>query len=157
MLPPSEWYAQQDLSKHYMRRTDRPFEEGVSRGQLRVAYNYICEPSTIEKCYPIIIENRDRKGRKYGMAYNDLIGIRSQVHCFLIPKMAAAICVVVAPTTCYVSSWGDVSGYSPVVSLCRYIYGWCPLHGFDTLDIGIGGDEGLDNFKRRLGFRRDSV
>jgi hypothetical protein len=154
MLPPSDWYAKQDLSQHYMRDTSRPFEEGVSRGNKRVMFNYVVDQSDIDACYPIIIENRAKKGRNYGMAYKDLWDIEQFTRCFIIGDIAAAICVIVAPTVLYTSAWGHVAGDSPVVSLCREIYNWCAANGFSTLDIGIGGDPNLDAFKERLGFRR---
>jgi len=154
ILQPSEWYAKQDLSQHFMRDTLRSFEEGVSRGERRHMLNYAVQLSDIDDCYPIIVENRARKGRNYGMAYKDLFDIKEHTRCFLIPDMAAAICVVVSQTSLYTSAWGHISGNAPVVSICKHIYDWCAANGFTTMDIGIAGDENLANFKRRLGFKR---
>ena len=166
MKPPAEWYREQDLSKHYMRRTDRPFEEGVSRGQLRRIAK--CEESLmfvrseISLCYPIINANRIAKGRTYGMTWADLQSISGDVLCWHIysPSWdlihAAAICVRINPSTIYCSAWGHASGLnklSPVTFLAKGIYNYCTANGFSTMDIGVGGDPGLDIFKRRLGFR----
>ena len=166
MKPPAEWYAEQDLSKHYMRRADRPWEEGVSRGQLRRIAKCEATGMVFGKCdiviaYTYVEENRLDKGRKYGMTFKDweaLERIPSTAYSFsLEPDHAAvALCVVVSSTVLYVSGWSHRRGYdnlSPVCLLAKGIYNYCAANGFTTLDIGIGGDPGLDSFKRRLGFR----
>lgn len=168
MIPPAEWYAQQDRTKHYMRRTNRPFEEGVSRGALRSIGT--CNdaqlgffPEEFYKCYAVVADNRMRKGRKYGIGLRDWLDLygSGEGMCFAaisptcIPY-AAALCVRVAPRVLYVSGWGDIAGVdnlSPVTFLCKGLYQWCRQNGFETLDIGIAGDDpGLAEFKRRLGF-----
>ena len=168
MKPPAIWYAEQDLSQHYMRRTDRPFEEGVSRGQLRCIG--ACNDAQLGffeddlyKCYAVIADNRMRKGRQYGIGLRDWMDLYSnnQGKCFSVTTplgipYAAALCVPVSDETCYISAWGDidkVDNLSPVTFLCKGLYLWLRQHGFSTMDIGIGGDPGLDDFKRRLGFR----
>ena len=168
MKPPAEWYREQDLSKHYMRRTDRPFEEGVSRGQLRRIAK--CESAgisfgtaNVHEAYSIIADNRMRKGRFYGMRLHSCALLQSTGYgyCFKVHREgyfpdAAAFCVKASDSAVYVSGWADsegTEGYSPVCLLARGIYQWCQQNCFTTLDIGIGGDPGLDAFKERLGFR----
>ena len=136
MKPPAEWYREQDLSKHYMRRTDRPWEEGVSRGQLRCISacrdaQLGCFEDDLYKCYSVIADNRMRKGRAYGIGLRDWVDLYSSgagkclsvVTPTLIPY-AAALCVQVSPTVLYVSAWGDiekVDNLSPVVFLCKML------------------------------------
>lgn len=168
MIPPAEWYSQQDLSQHFMRRTDRPFEEGVSRGQLRRIAK--CESvgmefrnTSIYTAYAIIAENRRLKGRTYGISLHDwtqFIGnSMGQVYffeCNWAFAVAAAIIVDVGNSSVYVSAWSDTEGmeeYSPVCLLARGIYSWCQTREIAIMDIGIGGEPSLDDFKRRLGFR----
>lgn len=167
MEPPDIWYAKQDLSKHYMRDTSRPFEEGVSRGQLKrirkcEAAGITVESSSLDECYPIIVRNRERNGRKHSTSFDEW-KLRGNMALFFVAvklqnaPMAGAMCVRVALTTLYVSAWGDEDGYghfSPVCLLCKGIYNWCAANGFTTLDIGIGGDEGLNQFKERLRFTK---
>ena len=167
MKPPAIWYAEQDLSKHYMRRTDRPWEEGVSRGQLRCLKD--AEDSELRfvdgsvfSAYAVIADNRMSKGRIYGMRLLDCLALTShnKAKSFTVYApasiVAAAFCVLVKPDVCYVSGWSHIEGvlpFSPVPFLCKGIYEWCAANGFTTMDIGIGGDPGLDAFKIRLGFR----
>ncbi len=168
MKPPAEWYSEQDLSRHYMRRTDRPFEEGVSRGQLRRIAK--CESvgmdfrkTDLYTAYAIVAENRRLKGRTYGISlyeWTQCIGNSLGTAYFFevnwVWSVASAIVVDVGNRSVYVSAWADTEGmedYSPVCMLARGIYRWCEIRDIDIMDIGIGGDPGLDAFKERLGFR----
>lgn len=167
IIEPAEWYAQQDLNRHYMRRTNRPFEEGVSRGQLRC----ITEAkraglhfgiADVYSTYAIIADNRMSKGRSYGMRLMDCIELRrsGKAICFDVyspmAHVAAAFCVFVKPDVCYISGWSHIDGilpFSPIPFLCAKIFEWCKNSSIDTLDIGIADEPSLVEFKRRLAFR----
>ena len=168
MKPPAIWYQEQDLSQHYMRRTDRPWEEGVSRGQVRCIESAYKDglhfgTSNIYTTYSVIADNRMSKGRCYGMRLMDCLELcrTDLATCFDVysPRsiVAAAFCVFVKPDTVYVSGWSHIEGvlpFSPVPFLCKGIFDWCAANNFTTLDIGIGGDPGLDAFKERLAFKK---
>ena len=163
LLTPSEYYAQSEKSDRFIRRVSGPFEDGLAKGE-RKALRRLDESgltvmeSNVDECYPIILDNRERKGRPYSMSLNDWKVLATEpdsVHCFMAGDIAAAMCVRVSPETLYVQAWGDrETKKSPVVLLCKGIYNWCSENSFDVLDIGIAGDNaGLADFKRRLGFR----
>lgn len=164
ILQPSEWYAKQDRTKHYVRPIDGAFENRISAGQKKrirkcEALGLWVRMTIEERAYPVVAENRARKGRKYGMELEDWQALRRQglSFPFIIEGHAAALCVQVAPKVLYVSGWGDVAGVehlSPVCLLAKGIYGWCIEFGFEVLDVGIADDPGLIQFKERLGFVR---
>lgn len=148
MKHPYVWYA--GTTGHYIRRIDGPFEAKISRGERRKLLPWPVQQSDIEATYPIIIENRRRKNRVYRMSLEDWQQYRGLSRCYLIPGVAAAMCMEVAPTILYVSAWGDIaeSRKSPIISLCKYIYDTC---GYEWLDIGTA-EGSLSQFKERLGF-----
>lgn len=168
ILEPSEWYAKQDLSKHYMRRTDRPFEEGVSRGQLRCLKSakddaLIGGMTDVLSAYAVISDNRMAKGRAYGMRLRDCLDLAqaNMAKCFHVYSVAgieaAAFCVLIKPNICYVSGWANIHGsslpYSPIPFLAKKIYEQCAFDGIDIMDIGIADELNLIEFKERLGFK----
>lgn len=167
IISPAEYYAAHKHESRFVREVKGPFEDGISDGQRK----------RIEKCrrlgfsfgltnlytaYPIIADNRARKGRPYSMTEADwremerLYGANYFAVTGTPGFVAAALCVMVSPDILYVQAWGDIAGQeanSPITFLCRGIYGWCALSNVRCLDIGIAGDnEGLRNFKQRLGF-----
>lgn len=166
IIPPAEWYRQQDLSKHYIRKTDLPFETGVSRGQLRCIK--ACADAgmqflygDVHHSYAVIADNRMRKGRIYGFRLKDWLSIAPNgdgipFHATHLDGTiaAAALCVFSRKDVLFVSAWGDSEGEenSPVAFLCARLYNWCSIHHIHTLDIGVAGDENLSSFKKRLGF-----
>lgn len=166
MLPP-DFYASILHQRRYVRDTSRPFEENVSAGQRKriakcAASGYEAGRSIIARCYPVVADNRARKGREYGMRQLDwemlLLEEGDYVRCFAVEPdtIAAALCVLVAPDILYVSGWGDKAGYehfSPVTLLCKGIYEWCANNGVRLMDIGIADEQSLADFKMRLGFR----
>lgn len=170
LLSPAEYYAAVrklcNGKLRYMRRVEGPFEDGLAKGERKrlkrlEREGFRVEQGSLPVCYPIIEENRKRKGRKYGMAYRDWLKIAETpetVYSFVVMPglLAAAICARVEPRTLYVSAWGDAQGqekYSPVVLLAKGIYDWCAVNNFTLLDIGIADEPGLIAFKERLGFK----
>jgi hypothetical protein len=167
VLSPEAYYAQAPKDGRYVREVSGPFEDAISSGQRkRIAKceraGYRVGRSTLDICYPIILDNRLRKGRPYSMNLEMWREVESSVQCFaLTPSpIAAAICVKVAPDVIYVQAWGDIPGqeqYSPVALLCKGIYNWCAENGIRLLDVGISDnagvpDAGLVAFKKSLGF-----
>ena len=116
----------------------------------------------VKDCYPVIADNRLRKGRPYSMSLEDWITLEkepSTVYCFAVAPgtVAVAMCVRVEPTTLYVQAWGDVEGQenlSPITFLCKSLYEWCAKNGIELLDVGTAPNHpSLAEFKQRLGFR----
>lgn len=167
LVTPEEYYASSPKEDRFVRLVSGEFEREISVGQKKAlrkleGMGLAVELASVPVCFPIIEDNRSRKGRPYSMTLDnwlDLDCIPHTVYCFAVMPgiLAAAMCVRVSPDTLYVQAWGDAQGQeklSPVVLLCKGIYDWCSENGFSLLDIGIAGDnEGLADFKRRLGFR----
>ena len=166
LLSPAEYYRQTKHQDRYVRRVMGEFDSAISAGQRkRIAK---CEQrglffmrSTVQDCYPVIADNRARKGRPYSMSLNDWLILDTDpdtVYCFAVAPgtIAAAMCTRVEPHTLYVQAWGDRDGQeklSPVAFLCRGIYHWCAENDIDLLDIGTAPNHpSLVEFKLRLGF-----
>lgn len=167
ILAPADYYRATLDQKRFTRLVSGPFEEGITHGQRkRIAK---CERegltvrlASIAQCYPIIAENRARKGRPYSMTLADWFEMAEtyphHVDCFAVDPgpVAAAMCVRLQPKLLYVQAWGDVPGQeqlSPVTLLAREIYRWCHGNGIEVMDIGTADDAGLIRFKESLGFR----
>ena len=143
------------------------FEDGISAGQRRriakcERAGFHVERSTVQECYPIIADNRARKGRPYSMSLRDWDAMEQHadcVRCFAVNpgKVGVAMCIQLVPEVLYVQAWGDRPNQgqmSPVVLLCKGIFEWCAEQGISVLDIGTADDDpGLIAFKQRLGFR----
>lgn len=126
----------------------------------------------LNAAYAIIAENRQRRGYPMTMTLPQVDTMRTifpdklflfGVHANEPPQrlLAAAICMAVQRHVLYVLYWGDVDGvetYSPIVLLAADIYAFCQRTGYLVFDAGISTlngipNEGLINFKQRLGFR----
>lgn len=165
LVHPTEYYARSDMADRFVRQVSGEFERELAKGEmkrLRKLSGFRVEEAPIPVCYPIVLDNRERKGRNYSMTLADWNALAVEPHtvygfCVMPGLLAAALCVRVSPDTLYVQAWGDARGQeklSPVVLLCKGIYDWCSENEFEWLDVGIAGDnEGLAAFKKRLGFR----
>lgn len=93
------------------------------------------------------------------MSMDDWIWLLYNMHAYSFQVgdyKAVAFCVVVGHNVLYISAWANTAAsekLSPVTLLCKGIHNWCAANGFDTLDIGIGGNEGLNRFKESLAFK----
>lgn len=167
LLTPFAYYESQLEKVRYVRKVSGPFEEGITHGQRKRiakcerAGMFFCRAS-IPECFPIIEENRARKGRKYAMTLDDWMAIwRSHpdtVRCFAVRPgpVAVAMCVRPKPGVLCVQAWGDIEGqekFSPVTLLARGIYHYCQNKGIELMDLGIADEPGLIAFKQSLGFQ----
>ncbi len=126
--------------------------------------------ATLEEAYPIIAENRARKGRPISMSLLELQQMRdsipqsvicSQVISPLHGMVAAAICIDISKDIRYVFMWGDAAemeSYSPIIMLADCIYFAAMMDCKTLLDVGTSTEDGMPNhglinFKRGLGFR----
>jgi hypothetical protein len=125
----------------------------------------------LEPAYAVVSANRARRGHPMTMTFPQVATMRAlfpqKMFLFGVSRAgatgslaAAAICLAVRPEVLYVLYWGDADGmetYSPIVLLASEIYGFCQQHRYALFDAGISTvegvpNEGLVNFKRRLGF-----
>jgi hypothetical protein len=124
----------------------------------------------IEEVYPVIAENRQRKGKPMSMPLDALMEMErifpGRLHGFGITSIggslvAGAICIDLNHQTRYIFMWGDgpnMEVFSPVVLLANFIH-WHSLSSlFSLLDAGTSTENGIPNygliqFKRSLGFR----
>ncbi len=127
--------------------------------------------ATLEEAYPIIAENRARKGRPMSMTLESLQQMRNvisySVICYQVISpfhgggVAAAICIEISKDIRYVFMWGDASemeSYSPIIMLADHIYFRATMDCKTLLDVGTSTEDGMPNyglinFKRGLGFR----
>lgn len=123
------------------------------------------------KVYDVIADNRNRRGYKLSMSYDQLMEMvekfGNKIVCFGVYSnqdknlmLAASICIRVSEKVFYVFYWGDVAGfesYSPVAYLASYIYQFAQNNSICILDVGTSTinsqpNLGLIRFKRNLGF-----
>ncbi len=126
--------------------------------------------ASLEEAYPLIAENRARKGRPMSMSLESLQQmldrIPGSVFCYqvLAPvngPVAAAICIDISRDIRYVFMWGDapdMESYSPIIMLADHIYFRATMDCKTLLDVGTSTEDGMPNyglinFKRGLGFR----
>ena len=127
-------------------------------------------PAALEEAYPVIAENRARKGRPMSMSLLELQQMRDfipgSVICYQVISplhgvVAAAICIDISKDIRYVFMWGDATdmeSYSPIIMLADHIYFRSLTDCKGLLDVGTSTEDGvpnhgLINFKRGLGFR----
>ncbi len=126
-------------------------------------------PASLEEAYPMITENRRRKGRPVSMSLDALVEMAivfpGHINCYSVMNdsyiCAAAICIDISNNIRYVFMWGDAPGmesYSPIIMLADYIYFRAAMDCKTLLDVGTSTEDGMPNhglvnFKRGLGFR----
>jgi hypothetical protein len=125
----------------------------------------------LDAAYAVVSANRTRRGHPMTMTFPQVATMRAlfpeKMFLFGVSRpgtsgslAAAAICLAVRPDVLYVLYWGDadeMETYSPIVLLASEIYRFCQQRHYVLLDAGISTvegvpNEGLVNFKRRLGF-----
>lgn len=151
---------------HYYRFVSDEFDDGISKGQkkcLRHDSRVVLVSDLSERLYSVISTNRESKGRKLSMSYEQVSAMQNATNgvvCFRLEDYSAcAICIRVSPNVLYVWAWGDNGKGSPVVRLAKGIFDWCKSQEIKILDIGNAlnedgtENEGLRDFKLRLGFK----
>lgn len=155
------------------------FDSLVSHGNLKrirkcIRADLSSHEVSIEKLdivYKIISLNRQFKGYPMTLSYSQLLQqakLFQNKFKFFCSKIegeiiASAIAIKITDKTLYILYWGDISEYrafSPIVSLCKYIYEYCNQHKIDFLDIGTATlnkepNFGLIDFKSDLGFEHN--
>lgn len=118
--------------------------------------------------YSIIAANAKARGFSVSMTLDQLEAMHAALPGSLVPFAvmhgdiiaSAAVCVRISPDILYIFYVGDQAGYasdSPVVMMVDGIYTYARRHGYKILDYGTASigrerNEGLIDFKRRLGF-----
>jgi len=118
--------------------------------------------------YAIVEKGYRARGIPLSMSLAQLEAMRDlfpdRMHCFACmsdgTRIAAAICLRLAPGMLYVFCWSACPGHedrNPMIALADGIYRYCQQAGIAVLDCGtatVGGEpnEGLMRFKEQLGF-----
>ena len=141
----------------------------IYRKLQKAGFNVYQSESLSEEGYVLLDENRRNRNVKLSVSYKNLQEqvdlLKDKFHFFECRDennnlTAYAVTLRLADDWLYVFYWGEKISYrkqSPVVYLAAKIMKFCQFNQINRLDAGIsslGGqiDEGLYEFKRRLGF-----